>query len=378
MTKISSFLTLTLALGFLIFFTSCNPKGAIQAPGTVTKQFFGKLPDVTVADLYTIINHSGVTLKVTNYGGRITSLLVPDKTGKSGDIVLGFDSLSGYLANNPYFGAIVGRYGNRIAKGKFEIDGNQYTLAQNNGVNHLHGGIKGFDKVVWKAEDFKTDKSVGIKLTYLSHDGEEGYPGNLKSVVTYTLTDDNQLIFDYSATTDKSTPINLTQHSYFNLAGSGDIKSHEIMIAASKYTVVDSTLIPTNELRDVKGTPFDFTSVKAIGKDLVATGGTPIGFDHNFVLNIKELKELAVRVVEPVSGRIMEVYTDQPGVQFYTGNFLDGTITGKYGNVYKQYSGFCFETQHFPDSPNHPAFPTTILKPGETYHTTTIYAFSAK
>ena len=378
MKKIVSFQILILAFGLLIFGVGCTSKEAGQAPGSVTKQYFGRVSDSSVADIYTLINHSGVTLKVTNYGGRITSLLVPDKTGKSGDIVLGFDSLAGYLANNPYFGAIVGRYGNRIAKGKFEIDGNQYTLAQNNGVNQLHGGIKGFDKVVWKAEDFKTEKSVGIKLSYLSIDGEEGYPGNLNSVVTYTLTDDNQLIFEYSATSDKSTPINLTQHSYFNLAGQGDIKGHEVMISASRYTVVDSTLIPTGELRDVKGTPFDFTSVKTIGKDLVATGGNPIGFDHNYVLNTKELKELAVRVVEPISGRIMEVYTDQPGVQFYTGNFLDGTITGKCGNVYKQHSGFCFETQHFPDSPNHPAFPTAILKPGETYHTTTIYKFTAK
>ena len=378
MKKIFSAKILILALGILIIAGSCAPKELGQAPGTVTKQLFGKLPDSSVADIYTLINHSGVTLKVTNYGGRITSLLVPDKTGKPGDIVLGFDSLSGYLANNPYFGAIVGRYGNRIAKGKFEIDGNQYTLVQNNGVNALHGGIKGFDKVIWKCEDFKTEKSVGIKLSYLSQDGEEGYPGNLNSVVTYTLTDDNQLIFEYSATSDKSTPINLTQHSYFNLAGQGDIKGHEVMIAASKYTVVDNTLIPTGELRDVKGTPFDFTAVKTIGQDLAATGGTPLGFDHNYVLNTKKIKDLAVRVVEPISGRIMEVYTDQPGVQFYTGNFLDGTLTGKNANVYKQHSGFCFETQHFPDSPNHPDFPTAILKPGETYHTTTIYKFSAR
>lgn len=378
MKKIFPLLILILGLESIGVFTACDTNVAVQSPGTVSRQLFGKLPDGSETYLFTLINHCGITLKVTNYGGRITSLIVPDKNGKSGDIVLGFDSLSGYLAANPYFGAIVGRYGNRIAKGKFEIDGNKYTLAQNNGVNQLHGGIKGFDKVVWKAEDFKTEKSVGIRLSYLSRDGEEGYPGNLNAVVTYTLTDDNRLIFDYSATSDKATPINLTQHSYFNLAGKGDNKSHEVMISASKYTVVDSTLIPTGELRDVKGTPFDFTVSKPIGKDLLATGGNPIGYDHNYVLDTKGIKDLAVRVVEPASGRIMEVYTDQPGVQFYTGNFLDGTITGKYGNVYKQHSGFCFETQHFPDSPNQPTFPTAILKPGETYHTTTIFMFSAK
>ena len=378
MKKILSFQIVILAIGLQVFSIACTQQEVVQGPGTVTKKVFGKLPDSSVADIYTLINHSGITLKVTNYGGRITSLIVPDKNGKSDDIVLGFDSLSGYLAANPYFGAIVGRYGNRIAKGKFEIDGNKYTLAQNNGVNQLHGGIKGFDKVIWKAEDFKSEKSVGVKLSYLSHDGEEGYPGNLSAVVSYTLTDDNQLIFDYSATSDKATQINLTQHSYFNLAGKGDNKSHDVMISASKYTVVDSTLIPTGELRDVKGTPFDFTVAKPIGKDLVATGGNPIGYDHNYVLDTKGIKDLAVRVVEPLSGRIMEVYTDQPGVQFYTGNFLDGTITGKYGIVYNQHSGFCFETQHFPDSPNQPTFPSTILKPGETYHTTTIYKFSAK
>ena len=378
MTKLVSFSTLILALGFIITFSSCNPKVATQAPGSVTKQLFGKVPGSKEVDLFTLINHSGITMKVATYGGRITSLLVPDKAGKVDDIVLGFDSLSGYLAENPFFGAVVGRYGNRIAKGKFEIDGTKYTLATNNGVNHLHGGVKGFDKVVWDATDFKTESAVGVKLHYLSHDGEEGYPGNLNITVTYTLSDDNQLTFDYSATTDKTTPINLTQHSYFNLAGNGDNKAHELMISASKYTPVDSTLIPTGELRDVTGSPFDFTTAKPIGKDLIATGGNPIGYDHNFVLNTKGIKDLAVRVVEPTSGRIMEVYTDQPGLQFYSGNFLDGTITGKSGHVYKQYAAFCLETQHFPDSPNQPAFPSTILKPGETYHTTSVYKFTAK
>ena len=376
MKKIIPLVILLMGFGSIIFFSSCNKTGTVQAPGSVTKQSFGTLPGAPEVNLYTLVNHSGITLKVTNYGCRITSLLLPDKNGKCADVVLGFDSLAGYLSNNPYFGAVVGRYGNRIAKGKFEIDGNQYTLAQNNGVNHLHGGLKGFDKVVWKAEDFATGNSVGLKLHYLSKDGEEGYPGNLNVDITYTLTDDNQLIINYNALSDKATPINLTQHSYFNLAGGGDIKAHELMIASSKYTVVDSTLIPTGELRDVKGTPYDFTTVKAIGKDLIATGGNPIGYDHNFVLNTKGLSDPATRVTEPVSGRTMEVYTDQPGVQFYTSNFLDGTITGKYGRVYAQYSALCLETQHFPDSPNQPAFPNTILKPGVKFAEKTVFRFS--
>jgi len=370
--------TLIASLSLLFLASACTKKEAMQQPGTIVKSEFGTLPDSTKVNLYTLVNHSGITMKVTNYGGIITSLLVPDKNGKVADIVLGYDSLSGYIAKTPYFGALIGRYGNRIAKGKFTIDGTDYILVQNNGPNHLHGGVKGFDKVVWDAEEFKTDSAVGIKFHRLSKDGEEGYPGNLDVTVTYTLNDDNTLVFDYTATTDKATPVNLTQHSYFNLAGSGDIKSHELMISASKYNVVDSPLIPTGELREVKGTPFDFTVAKPIGKDLVAAGGKPIGFDHNFVLDTKSITELAVSVSDPTSGRSIEVFTDQPGVQFYSGNFLDGTITGKSGIVYQQYSGFCLETQHFPDSPNQAAFPTTILKPGEKYHTTTIYKFSAK
>jgi len=370
--------TLIASLGLLLLTSACTKKEAMQQPGTITKAEFGVLPDSTKVSLYTLVNHSGITMKVTNYGGIITSLLVPDKNGKAADIVLGYDSLPGYLEAPSYFGALIGRYGNRIANGKFTLDGTEYVLAKNNGPNHLHGGVNGYDKVVWEAEEFKTDSAVGIKLHRLSKDGEEGYPGNLDVTVTYTLNDDNNLVFDYTATTDKATPVNLTQHSYINLAGGGDIKTHELMISASKYNVVDSTLIPTGELREVKGTPFDFTTMKPIGKDLEATGGNPVGYDHNFILDTKSISELAVRVVEPNSGRIMEVYTDQPGVQFYSGNFLDGTITGKSGTIYGQYTGFCLETQHFPDSPNQPAFPTTILKPGEKYHTTTIYKFSAK
>jgi aldose 1-epimerase len=370
--------TLIASLGLLLLTSACTKKEAMQQPGTITKAEFGVMPDSTKVDIYTLVNHSGITMKVTNYGGIITSLMVPDKKGVAADIVLGYDSLSGYIAKTPYFGALIGRYGNRIAKGKFTLDGKEYNLALNDGPNHLHGGVKGFDKVVWEAEEFKTDSAVGIKMHRLSKDGEEGYPGNLDVTVTYTLNDDNSLVFDYNATTDKATPVNLTQHSYFNLAGGGDIKSHELMISAAKYNVVDSTLIPTGELCDVKGTPFDFTTAKPIGKDLVATGGKPIGYDHNFILDTKSLTDMAVKVVEPSSGRTMEVYTDQPGVQFYSGNFLDGTITGKSGKDYQQYSGFCLETQHFPDSPNQAAFPSTILKPGEKYHTTTIYKFLTK
>jgi aldose 1-epimerase len=367
--------SLLLSIGLLLLF-SCVQKSGIETPGSISKRSFGVVPGSKEVYLYTLVNRSGIAMKVTNYGGIITSLEVPDKSGKTADIVLGYDSLSGYLASSPYFGALIGRYGNRIAKGKFSLDGNEYTLALNNGPNHLHGGLKGFDKVIWDAQEFKTDSTVGLKLHYLSPDGEEGYPGNLDIWVTYTLTDHNELIFDYSASTDKATPVNLTQHSYFNLAGKGDVKSHELLIAASKYTVVDSTLIPTGELRDVKGTAFDFRVAKPIGKDLASAGGNPVGYDHNFVLDTKGIHELAVKVTEPGSGRAMEIFTDQPGLQFYSGNFLDGSIKGKGGRVYGQYNGFCLETQHFPDSPNRVSFPTTILKPGEKYSTRTIYKFS--
>ncbi len=370
--------TIIVLLSLQILVSACHKKVTMPDPGTITKTTFGYMPDSTEVFLYTLTNRSGISMKVTNYGGIITSLLVPDSKGNHADVVLGYDSLSGYLAKTPYFGALIGRYGNRIAKGKFKLDGKQYTLALNDGPNHLHGGVKGFDKVLWEAAEFNTDSAVGLKLHYQSRDGEEGYPGNLDVIVTYTLNDSNRLAIEYNATTDKATPVNLTQHSYFNLAGSGDIKSHELMISASKYNVVENTLIPTGELREVKGTPFDFNIAKPIGRDLQAAGGKPVGYDHNFILDTKGIHDLAARVVEPSSGRIMEVYTDQPAVQFYTGNFLDGTIRGKSGKVYEQYDGFCLETQHFPDSPNQAAFPTTILKPGEQYHTKTIFKFSAR
>jgi aldose 1-epimerase len=359
---------------------SCKQKQPLktnQIKMKITKESYGILPDSTEVNLFTMTNQHGIRMKVTNYGGIITSLEVPGRNGELADIVLGYDNLDGYLKMTPYFGAIVGRYGNRIAKGKFILDGKEYLLARNNGENHLHGGIKGFDKVVWDAQEFKDTSKVGLMLHYLSRDGEEGYPGNLDITVSYSLTNNNELRIDYLATTDKATPVNITQHSYFNLKGGGnsDILNHIMMINASRYTVVDSSLIPTGELRSVNGTPMDFTSPIAIGARIKEVGGKPVGYDHNYVLNSPGQFELAVKVYEPESGRIMEVFTDQPGVQFYTGNFLDGSITGKGGKKYDQYYGFCLETQHFPDSPNHPDFPNTILRTGESYKSTTVFRF---
>jgi aldose 1-epimerase len=313
------------------------------------------------------------------YGGIITSLKVPDRNGTLGDVVLGFDHLEGYLKGHPFFGAIVGRYGNRIGGATFTLDGQTYTLAKNNGPNHLHGGVKGFDKVLWKMAAIAGQNA--IELTRTSPDGEEGYPGNLAVKVTYTLTDRNELIVDYEATTDKATPVNLTQHSYFNLAGegSGDILGHELTINADRYTPVDATLIPTGEIASVEGTPFDFRQATPIGARINAdhpqlkAGG---GYDHNWVLNRSgEGLQLAARVVEPKSGRTLEVRTLEPGVQFYAGNFLDGSITGKGGHVYGHRTGFCLETQHYPDSPNKPNFPSTILQQGQQYKTRTVFTF---
>lgn len=355
-----------------------------EAKMNVQKQAFGKTEDGTAVDLYTLTNTSGLEATITNYGGIVVSLMVPDRNGKPGDIVLGYDTLKEYIGENPYFGCIVGRYANRIAKGKFTLNGVEYTLAQNNSENHLHGGIKGFNKAVWKAEEIRSDNGVGLKLTYLSKDGEEGYPGNLSVTVIYILSNNNELKIEYSATTDKVTVVNLSHHSYFNLAGagSGDILDHELTIHADTFTPVDKDLIPTGELRSVNGTPMDFTRPTTIGARIeqdyeqLIFGG---GYDHNWVLNNPDGSlTLAVRVYEPITGRIMEVYTTEPGIQFYTGNFLDGSITGKEGKVYKKRYGFCLETQHFPDSPNKPHFPSTVLKPGEKYTQTVIYKFSAK
>lgn len=337
--------------------------------------------------LYTLTNANGVEARVTNYGGIIVSLRVPDAQGQFDDIVLGYDALASYLDETPYFGAIIGRYGNRIGGAQFELDDSTYTLAANDGPNHLHGGVKGFDKVIWDAEPFEDERGTGLILTYTSPDGQEGYPGQLNATVTYLLTDENELIFDYEATTDKATPVNLTQHTYFNLAGdgSGDILDHQMMINADAFTPVDSTLIPTGELRPVEGTPFDFRQPTAIGARIDADNEQirfGPGYDHNFVLNradaLAASLTLAARVTEPRSGRVMEVFTTEPGIQFYSGNFLDGSLTGKGGVAYEHRTGFCLETQHFPDSPNKPGFPSTILRPGETYHSRTVYKFSVQ
>lgn len=347
-----------------------------------------KVDDFDGIKLYTLANDNGVTVKVTNYGAIITSIIVPDRDGKMADIALGYDRVEDYInaVDKPYFGAIVGRYGNRIAKGKFKIDGEEYTLAVNNGENHLHGGIIGLDKVVWDAMPIQGDGWIGLKLTYLAKDKEEGYPGNLNITVAYRLTNDNQLKVDYRATTDQATPINLTQHTYFNLKGEGNgtILDHELMLNAKGFTPVDETLIPTGEIAKVAGTPFDFTTAKPIGRDIAKqdqqlTYG--LGYDHNFVLDQAGQSgeaTLAARVSEPTTGRVLEIHTTEPGIQFYCGNFLDGRLKGKSGKPYLHRGGFCLETQHYPDSPNQKTFPSTILHPGEEYKTTTTFTFSTK
>lgn len=347
-------------------------------------QNWGTTADGTPVHLWTVTNANGMIAKITDYGGIVTELHVPDRNGRLGDVVLGFKDIDGYLAGHPYFGAITGRYANRIAKGKFGLDGKSYQLAINNGPNHLHGGVMGFDKRVWKGESVTSGAGPGVKFTRLSHDGEEGYPGNLTTTVTYTLTDRNELKIDYTATTDAATPVNLTNHSYFNLAGEGNgtILDHELTLFAEKYTPTDETLIPTGELAPVQGTPYDFTQPTKIGARI---GQLPSylggGYDNNYVLTPKPTRALlpmAARVYDPKSGRVMEVETDEPGIQFYTGNFLDGKQTGKSGVPYKQHYAFCLETQHYPDSPNQPSFPSTIVKPGETYRQTTVYRFSTR
>jgi aldose 1-epimerase len=360
------------------------PADSAQTKSTAmpTSASFGKTTDGTEVQLFTLANANGVRATITNYGGTLTSLLVPDKDGKMGDVILGFDNVSGYqspefVKAGPYFGALIGRYGNRIKGGKFSLEGKDYTLAKNNGPNSLHGGLKGFDKVVWQAEPASSADGQSLKLTYVSKDGEEGYPGTLTVNVVYTLTADNALKIDYTATTDKATVLNLTNHAYFNLNhGAGkDVLNHEVTLPADRYTVVDATLIPTGELRPVKGTPFDFTTPHAIGERI---GQVPGGYDHNWVLNTATGEHAAATVYDPATGRTLEVTTDQPGIQFYTGNFLDGTLKGKGGTVYGKHAGFCLETQHFPDSPNQPKFPSTELKPGETYHTVSTYKFGVR
>lgn len=352
----------------------------------ITKADFGTMPDGTALEIYTLRNSKGMEAQICTYGGIVVSLTAPDRNGQFTDVVLGYDNLAGYLTNSPYFGALIGRYGNRIGGAKFTLEGQTYTLAANNGPNSLHGGNKGFDKVVWKAMPKVNPDGPALELTYLSKDGEEGYPGNLSVTAVYTLTDEDELKVEFTAMTDKPTVCNLTHHSYFNLRGqgNGDILGHVVYINSDKITPVDSGLIPTGDFASVEGTPFDFREPTAIGARINETNtSTQLkygpGYDHNWVIN-KPMGELGLmaRVQEPDSGRVMEVLSDQPGLQFYSGNFLDGTITGKGGKVYQLHAAFCMEPQHYPDSPNKPQFPSTELKPGETYHNTIIYRFSAK
>lgn len=375
----------TRRLGFIIMLAAVAACGtgtqdaATGREATVTREPFGMTPEGDSVELFTLTNANGVELRAMTYGGIIVSLKVPGRDGKLGDVVLGYDSLAGYLRASPYFGAIVGRYANRIAKGIFVLDGKTYQLAINNPPNALHGGLRGFDKVVWDGEAFSDARGTGVVFRHTSPDGDEGYPGTVTVQVSYTLTDSNDVVIDYEATTDKATPINLSQHSYFNLAGSGSILGHELMIAADSFTPIDSTFIPTGAIAPVAGTPFDFRAPHAIGERIDADNEQlrfAGGYDHNFVLNHAGTGlALAARVSDSASGRVLEIRTDQPGIQFYSGNFLDGTITGKYGVVYAHRSGLALETQHFPDSPNHPDFPSTILEPGQQFRSRTLWHF---
>ncbi len=372
------------ACGF--FAASCGEGPAPEAGKTpekgesavkVEKTRYGALADGREVHLFTLTNPSGMRVRLTNYGAICVSVEVPDKDGNLGDVTLGYDTLKGWLGNTSYFGATVGRYANRIAKAEFELDGKTYRLAANNGENHLHGGIKGFDKRLWKGEIVQAADSAGVRFTRTSPDGEEGYPGNLQVAVLYTLTTANELKIEFTATTDKPTICNLAHHTYWNLRGpeNGDVLGHVLMIRADRYTPVNEQLIPTGELAPVEGTPFDFRQPKPIGRDIAKVPG---GYDHNFVLNdyAPGKVRLAVRVTEPTTGRVMEIYTDQPGVQFYSGNFLDGSITGKKGVKYQKHYGFCLETQHYPDSPHHPEWPSVVLRPGQTYRHVMICKFS--
>lgn len=361
----------SLLSGVIAVLSAQTPAGA----PTIAREPFGRAAGADVSR-FTLRSGRGVAARITNYGGIVTSVEAPDRNGVAGDIVLGFDTLDGYLQTHPYFGALIGRVANRIARGRFTLDEREYTLAVNNGPNHLHGGLKGFDKVVWRAEPSADAAGAHLQLSYVSADGEEGYPGTVSVTVTYTLTPSNELRIDYSATTDKATPVNLTNHTYWNLAARGNVLGHEVTIQADRYTPVGDTLIPTGELSTVAGTPFDFRTAKRIDRDIARLSTNPRGYDHNWVLNGTGLK-VAARVHDPATGRVLEVLTDQPGLQFYTGNFLDATIVGKGGVRYERHAGLCLETQHFPDSVNHPNFPSTIVRPGAQYRTTTVYRFAA-
>ncbi len=361
---------------FLLCFTAAHAQ-------QITRSSFGTADGQSV-ELFTLSNTNGMEAKITNYGGTVVSLTAPDRNNQYGDVVLGFNDLESYLKGHPYFGTIIGRYGNRIAKGRFSLNSVEYKLAVNNGPNHLHGGIKGFDKVVWAAKPTTTKTGASLSLTYVSKDGEEGYPGNLNARVVYTLTNRNELRIDYFASTDKNTVVNLTNHSYFNLAGegNGDILNHHLTLKSNRFLPTDATSIPTGELRNVRGTPFNFLLPKSIG-DRIDQDDQQIkfgsGYDHTWIVNGRMgAMRQAASVYESTTGRVLEVWTTEPGVQFYTGNFLDGTLTGKSGKTYPRRSGFCLETQHYPDSPNQPKFPTTTLRKGAAYRTTTIYRFSAR
>lgn len=352
-------------------------KQRVQDKMAVKKSFYGKTQEGEEVQLYSLTNANGLRAKLITFGAILASLEVPDRNGELGDITLGYDSLEGWVKDPSYFGATVGRYANRIAKGRFSLDGETFTLATNNGPNHLHGGIKGFNKVIWKAEEMKSPYGVGVKFTLLSKDREEGYPGTLRATVVYTLTNDNELKIEYTATTDKPTIVNITHHSYWNLGGaqSGDILGHELMLNADFYLPVDEGLIPTGELKPVKSTPMDFTRPLAIGARIAEVQG---GYDHNWVLRGQEGKLTpAARVYEPKTGRVMEIHTTEPGMQFYSGNFLNGRIKGKGGVTYKKHHGFCLETQHYPDSPNKPHFPSVVLRPGQIYKHLTVHRFSS-
>lgn len=382
-----------LLIGMTLFLMSCGGEKKEQTESTedstaveslVSQEPFGSMQDGQNVTLYTLKNKNGIEMGVINYGGIITTLKTPDKEDNYEDIVLGYDSLEEYIQNNPYFGAIIGRFGNRIADAKFSLDGKEYQLAANDGSNHLHGGIKGFDKVYWDIEVLDSVNEPSLKLSYLSPDGEEGYPGNLTVEVIYTLTNDDELKIDYKAETDKKTVLNLTQHTYFNLSGnpSQDILDHMLTINADTFLPVNDKLIPTGELKSVEGTPFDFTTSTVIGARIndentqIQYGG---GYDHCWVLNTEgNLEELAASAYDSTSGRVMEVYTTEPAIQFYSGNFLNGNNVGKGDIAYGKRSAFCLETQHFPDAPNQKDFPSVELNPGDTYKTTTIYKFSVK
>ena len=375
-------ISLIVALVILISGCKSDKKGDTTAEqknpkNNVEEAFFGNMPDGDSVMLYTLKNENNIVIKITNYGGIITEIYTPDKDGKSGNIALGFDNLDQYLAGHPNFGALIGRYGNRIGKAQFTLDGETYQLAANNGNNSLHGGVMGFDDVLWDAEVVSSDERLALKLSYTSADGEEGFPGTLTVLVTYELLAD-QLVITYEAETDKATPVNLTNHTYFNLAGEGTILDHLLYINASRYTPVDDELIPTGEIANVEGTPFDFRKPFVVGERIDEIDESAGGYDHNYVLDgSSEEKVLAAKLLDPKSGRSLEVITSEPGIQFYTGNFLDGSLSS--GNItYEKNSGLCLETQHYPDSPNQPDFPSTILHPGDKYVTQTIFKFGVE